>query len=168
MQDEVKDSAVVIGSRKDIKTDVEYVKNQLLYLEQYQQKLIAKSKQLNAFKIKWHGPAESESIYKEVDRWVKCFNQLGEHLAGKEIPDDAIKQLQSGWGVLVFNKPSTVEEDQIKGIKKIAYAALPFYRIALNKKKVKSIMGQIKAFSDRASVLKNLAYKVEAFYMDGL
>jgi len=158
----------VIGSQKDIKSDVEYVKNQLDYLEQYQVKILDESTGLNSFAVKWSGPLEQEHIYKEIERWLKCYNQLGEHLKVKDIPDNQIKQLQSDWTPSVFEKPTTYKKDAIIGFKRFAYTVFPFYRIAYNKNKSKLIKDQVVGFSDIVGLLRKLAYKVEAFYMDGV
>ena len=167
MSEEIKKSAA-IGDQKDIRTDIEYVKNQLDYLEQYQLQLLSKSKPLNSFKVKWNGPKQDEAIYKEVDRWVKCYNQLGEHFKVKIIPNEEIKALQATWSPLAFQKPSSLKEDSVIGFRKYAYKMLPFYRIAYNKAKSKQIKLQILKFSKAISVLKSLAFKVESFYMDGV
>jgi hypothetical protein len=165
---EVIKNSPVIGDKKDIRTDIEYVKNQLDYLEQYQLKILSKSKGLNSIKVKWNGPKQDESIYKEIDRWVKCYNQLGEHFKVKIIPSQEIKALQGTWSPLSFQKPSTLKEDNIDGFSKYAYKILPFYRIAHNKAKSKHIKLQILNFSKAITVLKSLAFKVESFYMDGV
>ncbi|MFT6717444.1 MAG: hypothetical protein ACJA0Q_002099 [Saprospiraceae bacterium] len=158
----------VIGSQKDIGTDIENVKNQLDYLEQYQLQILEKSKALNSFNVKWHGPKEGEPIYKEIDRWIRCYNQLGEHLKCKNIVEEQIKRLQTAWSVLTFQKPTSLKEDHIKGFQKFAYTVFPFYRIAFHKRKSKLIKRQILFFSKATASLKTLAFKIEAFYMDGV
>jgi len=167
MSEAVKGSEI-IGSQKNIKTDIEYVKNQLDYLEQYQIQILDKSKSLNSFAVKWHGPKSDEAIYKEIDRWVKCYNQLGEHLKVKNIPEKEISVLQTAWSAFVFQKPTSYAQDGIKGFKKVAYTVFPFYRISYYKKKSKGIKKQILGFSKEITRLKTLAFKVEAFYMDGV
>jgi hypothetical protein len=158
----------VIGRQKDIKSDVEYVKNQLDYLEQYQVRISDESTGLNSFSVKWNGPQEQELIYKEIDRWLKCYNQLGEHLKIKDIPDDQIKLLQADWVPSNFEKPTSYEKDAVVGFKRFAYTVFPFYRIAYNKEKSKLIKEQVVGFSYFVGLLRKLAYKVEAFYMDGV
>jgi hypothetical protein len=157
-----------IGNQKDILTDVEYVKNQLAYLEGYQVQILTKSNYLNSFSSKWNGLKEDEVIYKEIDRWLKCYNQLSTHLKVKVIPDEEVKVSQSVLEPFVFYKPVSSAQDNLKGFSKFGYSALPFYRIAFNKRNIKVIKNQILNFKQATTLLKSLAFKVEAFYMDGV
>lgn len=161
-------SSEIIGDQKNIKTDIEYVRNQLEYLKQFHVQILNKSKYLKSFSTKWHGPKKDEAIYKEINRWIKCYNQLADHLKVKNVPDEEVKALQSKLDVFVFTKPTNFNQDAVKGFKKFAYKALPFYRIAFNKEKAKQIKMQILSFSKATASLNTLAFKVEAFYMDGV
>ncbi len=155
-------------SHKDIKADIEYVRNQLDYLTQYQVKIVSKCKSLDRFVVKWKGLSKDELVYKEIERWVKCYNQLGSHLKTKVIPENEVQALQNQVFYFEFIKPSSVEEDGLTGVLRVCYQVIPAYRLLYNKKKTKKIKKQVAHFSELIASLNTLAYKIQAFYTDGL
>lgn len=152
----------------NIRQDVEFVKNQLEYMRKYQLQIFASLKPLNSFAKKWKGLKEEEEVYVQIQRWVKCHNQLWKHLSEKTVNDKEVIALLSELAPVTFERPSIVQEDSLKGVKLFFYRVLPFYRINYHKKKIKYVSGQVSNYSRHLELLKKVSFKIESHYLDGL
>ena len=155
-------------SLTNIRSGIENVNNQVEYLENYQVKIYRALDELNCFSKKWGGLVESEEVYFQIDRWLKCYDQLSEQLKSRDFNDKEITELKRKLLAVQFTRPSTTKEDALKGFKSFSYKVFPFYRIHYNKKKIKSVQEQMQSFSIQLKSLKTLSFKIEAFVMDSI
>lgn len=153
---------------RNIKTELEYVQNQVAYLEKYQVKIQDALRPLNTFSRKWNGLGKEELVYKEIDRWLKCYEQLSSQVKMKQLSDETLQALIHQLPAVKFVKPTNFNEDAIKGVKGFLYKVLPPYRIAYNKRKIKEVKTQVASFAQFLKEMKSLSYKIEAYYMDGV
>ncbi len=155
-------------SLTNIRSGIENVNNQVEYLENFQVKIYSALEELNSFSKKWSGLVESEDVYFQIDRWLKCYDQLSEQLKTRDFNDREITELKGKLSAVRFSRPSTTSEDTLKGFRSFSYKVFPFYRIHYNKKKIKSVLQQMQEFSIQLKSLKTLSFKIEAFVMDSV
>ena len=74
-------------SKLTIEKDIEYIKIQVNYLVAFQQKINKAFGNLKSYSTYWSGPKQEEHVYVEIDRWLKCYTQLRQHLSDKEVID---------------------------------------------------------------------------------
>jgi hypothetical protein len=136
----------------------------------FQQKINNAFGDLKSYSTYWSGPKQEEHVYVEIDRWLKCYTQLRQHLSDKEVIDDEVRSSLSSLPVLVFTKPTKSEEDISTkgGFSKFMYKAVPPYRISFNKKKVKLIELQIKDYKIWVDKIRKLSFQIENIYTDGI
>lgn len=156
------------ASVRNIKSDLEYVQNQVAYLEKFQIKIQTALKPLSSFSRKWNGLKEEELVYKEIDRWLKCYQQLHAQLKIKVLSDIEVQKLITSLPEVAFVKPTSLKEDNLTGLKKVLYMVIPPYRIAYNKKKIRLVKKQVLDFAAYMKLVKSLSFKIEAYYMDGV
>lgn len=153
---------------RNIKSSFEYVQNQVAYLEKFQLKIQSAIKLLSSFSKKWNGLQDDELVYKEIERWVKCYQQLHQQLKIKVLTDVEIQKLITSLPEVTFVKPTLTHEDNLKGVKKVLYTAIPPYRIAYNKKKIGLVKKQVQDFASYMKLVRSLSFKIEGYYMDGV
>lgn len=157
-------------SELTIEKDIEFIKNQVNYLDSFQKKITKALAELQTFSVYWKGVGEEERSYVEIDRWLKCYTQLKDHLSNKDVIDTSLKAELNLLPSLIFEKPMN-SQDEIKtksGGVKFLYAAFPPFRIRFNKKKVKGIKKQIAEYKNWVDKLRKLSYKIESLYTDGI
>jgi hypothetical protein len=157
-------------SKLTIEKDIEYIKIQVNYLVTFQQKINNAFGSLQSYSTYWSGPKQEEHVYVEIDRWLKCYTQLRQHLSDKEVIDDAVRSDLAGLPNLSFTKPtrSVVDIESKGGFSKFMYKVVPPYRISFNKKKVKEIEIQIKDYKIWVEKIRKLSFQIESVYTDGI
>ena len=125
-------------SQLTIEKDIEFIKNQVNYLDTFQQRIFKALKDLKSGSS-WKGLSGDESIYIDIDRWLKSYTTLKDHLYQKEVIDEELKESLSKLPQLVFTKPLSTKEFLKKkgGFTRFMYAAMPPFRTGFNKKRVK-------------------------------
>tara|TARA_B110000211_G_C14078923_1_gene553529 strand:+ start:2627 stop:3103 length:477 start_codon:yes stop_codon:yes gene_type:complete len=157
-------------SKLTIEKDIEYIKIQVNYLVAFQQKINNAFGDLKSYSTYWSGPKQEEHVYIEIDRWLKCYTQLRQHLSDKEVIDSEIRSDLKELPALGFKKPTKSEIDIAakSGFTKFMYKAVPPYRISFNKKKVKEIEIQIKDYKVWVEKIRKLSFQIENVYTDGI
>lgn len=153
---------------RDIKKDVEYIFTQLDYLKKYDKKIADEVRQIKSLSKYWSGFREDEPIYQEIARWLKCYESLRNHISSKSFSENEIHELIDDLTELSFDKPSTTKEDELKGMARFAYYAVPGVRLIKNKKKIKGVVNQHKNYQNKLKLLNTLAFKIEAYYFDDI
>lgn len=157
-------------SELTIEKDIEFIKNQVNYLDTFQKKITVAFSKLENLSTYFKGPQQDERVYIEIDRWLKCYLQLREHLTKKNIIDDGLKKEFGELPLLNFIKP-TISENEIKekgGAAKMLYSIFPPYRISYNKKKVKQIKTQINEYKHWVEKMRKLSFNIERVYTEGI
>lgn len=157
-------------SKLTIEKDIEYIKIQVNYLVAFQQKINKAFGELKSYSTYWSGPKQEEHVYIEIDRWLKCYTQLRQHLYDKEVIDSSVKSDLDELPCLVFSKPTKSETDleTRSGFAKLMYKVVPPFRFSLNKKKVKEIEIQIKDYKIWVDKIRKLSFQIENVYTDGI
>ena len=96
-------------SQLTIEKDIEFIKNQVNYLDTFQQRIFKALKDLKSGSS-WKGLSGDESIYIDIDRWLKSYTTLKDHLYQKEVIDEELKESLSKLPQLVFTKPLSTKE----------------------------------------------------------
>ena len=152
----------------DIKKDLEFVQTQLHYLDKYLSKVEAAEKRYSGGGRWWTGPALKHELYDEIERWLKSYNRLEDHMKKKLIADSEITSAIAGIPSLSFVRPLHVSEEDVKGFKKFSYLIFPFYRAWLNKRKIKMLTKQVRQYQFAFALIKKAAFRIEAYYLDGV
>ena len=152
----------------DIKKDLEFVETQLQYLDKYLTKVEAAERKYRGGGRWWKGPSAKHELYDEIERWLKSYRRLEDHMKRKMIADHEIAGALAQIPSLNFVRPLHVDEEGVKGFKKFSYTVVPFYRASINNKKIKAISDQVKQYQLAFSLIKKAAFKIEAYYMDGV
>jgi hypothetical protein len=157
-------------SQLTIEKDIEYIKNQVNYLDTFQKRIFNALKELKGGSTYWKGITGDETIYVEINRWLKSYSTLKNHLYQKEVIDPELRSALNNLPQLVFTKPiASIEVLKGKGsFIKFMYKAMPPYRIQFNKKRVLEIEGQLNEYKNRADQLRKLSFKIESVYTDGI
>lgn len=150
----------------DIKKDIEFIENQVNYLDRSHKGLIKEWKRVKG--ATWSGISSDDLIYMQMDRWIKFYDDLREHLSKKQFSEqelnDAIKALKG----LTYIKMKRFDEDEPSKFKRTLYTVLVFPRQRHYKKKLKSLKSLIDKMGVRVYELKKLRYQIEGYYFDGL
>ncbi len=156
-------------SQLTIEKDIEYIKNQVNYLDAFQQKIFKALKDLKSVSS-WKGLSGDELIYTDINRWLKSYLTLKNHLYQKEVIDSDLKYALSKLPELEFTKPlSTKEYLNSKGaFFKFIYLAIPPFRTGFNKKGVKEVEKQLLEYKSCGEKLRKLSFKIESVYTDGI
>ncbi|MBO73139.1 MAG: hypothetical protein CMD35_05910 [Flavobacteriales bacterium] len=156
-------------SQLTIEKDIEFIKNQVNYLDTFQQKNFDALKDLKSISS-WKGLLKDELIYIDIDRWLKSYSSLKNHLSEKEVIDEELKARLSELPHLNFEKPlSTKEFLKSKGaFSRFLYVILPFFRVNLNKNRVKEIEKQLVNYKQWGGQLRKLSFQIERVYTDGI
>ncbi len=156
-------------SQLTIEKDIEYIKNQVNYLDTFQQRIFKALKQLKSGSS-WKGISGDEPIYADINRWLKSYTTLKNHLYQKEVIDDELRSSLSKLPQLVFNKPDSTKDFLKKkgGFTRFMYTTIPPFRKGFNKKRVKEIEKQLTEYKTWGEQLRKLSFKIESVYTDGI
>jgi aminopeptidase C len=156
-------------SHLTIEKDIEYIKNQVNYLDTFQQRISKALKELKSGSS-WKGISSDEQIYVAINRWLKSYTLLKNHLYQKDVIDIQLKKSLNKLPQLVFSKPLSTKEylKQKSAFTKLMYAAIPPYRTGFNRKRVKEIELQLLEYKEWGEKLKKLSFKIESVYTDGI
>ena len=156
-------------SQLTIEKDIEFIKNQVNYLDTFQKRIFSALKDLKSVSY-WKGVLGNELIYKDIDRWLKSYSTLKNHLSEKEVIDEGLKADLKKLPKLNFEKPlSTSEYLKSKGgFIRFLYVAVPFFRTNLNKKRVKEIENQLLRYKTWGNQLRKLSFQIERVYTEGI
>lgn len=157
-------------SRLTIEKDIEFIKNQVNYLDTFQKRIAKALKELKSKGVYRKGFLGDEAVFTDVNRWLKSYATLKNHLAQKEVIDEELRSSLQLLPQLIFNKPekSKVLVAEKGGFVKFLYAAFPPYRKAFNKKIFKEVEDQISEHKKWGDKLRKLSYKIESVYTDGI
>lgn len=152
-----------------IEKDIEFIKNQVNYLDTFQQRIFTALKDLKSMSS-WKGVLGNELIYKDIDRWLKSYSTLKNHLSEKEVIDDGLRIELKKLPKLYFEKPlSTSDFLKRKGaFTRFLYLVVPFFRTSLNKKRVKEIENQLLDYKTWGNKLRKLSFQIERVYTEGI
>jgi len=156
-------------SKLTIEKDIEFIKNQVNYLDTFQQKNFKALKELKSISS-WKGLLGDELIYTDIDRWLKSYSILKNHLYNKEVIDEVLRSKLNNLPHLDFEKPLSTK-DFLKskgGFTRFMYAVIPFFRTSTNKKRVKEIESQLKSYKKWGDLLRKLSFQIESVYTDGI
>ena len=150
-----------------IEKDIVFIKNQVNYLDTFQQKIFVALKDLKSISY-WKGVLDNELIYNDIDRWLKSYSTLKTHLSEKEVIDDSLRNELKKLPNLYFNKPlSTRDFLNRKGtFTRFLYLIVPFYRTNLNKRRVKEIENQLLGYKTWGNELRKLSFQLERVYTE--
>lgn len=156
-------------SQLTIEKDIEYIKNQVNYLDTFQQRIFKALKELKSGSS-WKGLSGDETIYADINRWLKSYSTLKNHLYQKDVIDDDLRGALSKLPQLVFSKPLSTKDflKQKGGFVKFMYAVIPPYRTTFNKRRVKEVEKQLKEYKNWGEQLRKLSFKIESVYTDGI
>jgi hypothetical protein len=152
-----------------IEKDIEFIKNQVNYLDTFQQRIFEALKDLKSMSS-WKGFSGNELIYTDIDRWLKSYSTLKNHLSEKEVIDDSLRVELKKLPKLDFEKPiSTIDFLKRKGgLIRFLYVVVPFFRTNLNRGRVKEIENQLLSYKNWGEQLRKLSFKIERVYMEGI
>lgn len=156
-------------SQLTIEKDIEYIKNQVNYLDTFQQRISKALKELKSVSS-WKGISSDEQIYDAINRWLKSYTTLKNHLYQKDVIDIQLKKSLSKLPQLIFNRPLSTKE-HLKGKSafiRFLYTTIPPYRAGLNRGRVKEIEMQLLEYKEWGEKLKKLSFKIESVYTDGI
>ena len=156
-------------SQLTIEKDIEFIKNQVNYLDTFQQRIFKALKELKSMSS-WKGLLGNELIYADIDRWLKSYSTLKNHLYQKEVIDEELKSKLNNLPQLDFEKPLSTK-DFLKskgGFTRFMYAVIPFFRTSINKKRVKEIEDQLLKYKNWGDQLRKLSFQIESVYTDGI
>jgi hypothetical protein len=156
-------------SKLTIEKDIEFIKNQVNYLDTFQQRIFKALKDLKLISSK-NGLLSNELIYKDIERWLKSYTTLKNHLYNKEVIDERLKSDLHNLPQLDFEKPqSTKTFLKSKGrFIRLMYVIVPFFRKRVNKKRVEEIENQLLSYKSWGSELRKLSFQIESVYTDGI
>ena len=156
-------------SQLNIEKDIEFIKNQVNYLDSFQNRIFKALKELKSTTY-WKGVLGNESIYEDIDRWLKSYSILKIHLSEKEVIDEGLKTELKKLPKLSFEKPlSTFEFLQRKGrFVRFLYVAIPFFRTNVNRKRVGEIENQLLSYKAWGNQLRKLSFQIEQVYTEGI
>ena len=156
-------------SKLTIEKDIEFIKNQVNYLDTFQQRIFKALKELKSMSS-WKGLMGDELIYADIERWLKSYSTLKNHLRQKEVIDEDLKYKLKNLPQLDFEKPlSTKDFLKNKGVLiRFMYIVVPFIRTGINKKRVKEIESQLLNYKTCGEKLRKLSFKMESVYTDSL
>ena len=156
-------------SQLNIEKDIEFIKNQVNYLDTFQQRIFRALKDLKSMSS-WKGLLGDELIYTDIDRWLKSYSILKNHLYKKEVIDEELKSELNSLPQLKFEKPLSTK-DFLKrkgGFTRFMYIIIPFFRTSVNKKRVKEIESQLLNYKNWGDQLRKLSFQIESVYTDGI
>tara|TARA_B100000674_G_scaffold57075_1_gene39775 strand:- start:18008 stop:18481 length:474 start_codon:yes stop_codon:yes gene_type:complete len=156
-------------SQLTIEKDIEFIKNQVNYLDTFQQRIFKALKELKSMSS-WKGFRGDEFIYADIDRWLKSYSTLKSHLCQKEVIDEELKSKLNNLPQLDFEKPLSTK-DFLKskgGFTRFMYVVIPFIRTSINKKRVKEIESQLLSYKNWGEKLRKLSFQIERVYTDGI
>tara|TARA_Y100000589_G_C26895477_1_gene523965 strand:- start:10 stop:483 length:474 start_codon:yes stop_codon:yes gene_type:complete len=156
-------------SQLNIEKDIEFIKNQVNYLDSFQKRIFKALKDLKSISY-WKGLLGNELIYEDIDRWLKSYSTLKIHLSEKEVINEELKAELKKLPKLSFEKPlSTSEFLKNKGrFVRFLYVVLPFFRTNINKKRVKEIENQLLSYKTWGNQLRKLSFQIEQVYTEGI
>jgi hypothetical protein len=152
-----------------IEKDIEFIKNQVNYLDTFQQRIFVALKALKSISS-WNGFSSNEIIYQDIDRWLKSYSTLKNHLSEKEVIDEDLRTELKKLPKLDFEKPLSTS-DFLKrkgGFTRFLYIVLPFFRTNLNRKRVKEIENQLLDHRTWGNELRKLSFRLERVYTEGI
>lgn len=152
-----------------IEKDIEFIKNQVNYLETFQKRIFVALKDLKSVSS-WKGVLGNELIYKDIERWLKSYSTLKNHLSEKEVIDEDLRIELKKLPKLDFEKPLTTSAFlKISGAStRFLYFVVPFFRTSLNKKRVKEIENQLLGYKVWGNELRKLSFQIERVYTEGI
>ncbi|MAS52670.1 MAG: hypothetical protein CMD20_05655 [Flavobacteriales bacterium] len=156
-------------SQLTIEKDIEFIKNQVNYLDTFQQRIFKALKELKSMSS-WKGLLGDELIYADIDRWLKSYSTLKNHLCQKEVIDEGLESKLNNLPQLDFDKPLSTK-DFLKskgGFTRFMYAVIPFFRTRTNKKRVKEIENQLLNYKNWGDQLRKLSFQIERVYTEGI
>lgn len=156
-------------SQLTIEKDIEYIKNQVNYLDTFQQRISKALKELKSVSS-WKGISSDEQIYDAINRWLKSYTTLKNHLYQKDVIDIQLKKSLSKLPQLIFNRPLSTKEHlkEKSAFIRFLYTTIPPYRAGLNRGRVKEIEMQLLEYKEWGEKLKKLSFKIESVYTDGI
>ena len=156
-------------SQLTIEKDIEYIKNQVNYLDTFQKRIAQALKELKSGSV-WKGLSSDEPIYLDINRWLKSYSTLKMHLYQKDVIDKELRDSLSKLPQLVFKKPLSTK-DSLKekgGFTKFLYSIVPPFRTGFNKRRVKEIEKQLLEYKEWGEKLRKLSFQIERVYTDGI
>jgi hypothetical protein len=150
----------------DIKKDIEFIDNQVNYLERYHESLLKEWRRVKG--AKWSGIAEDDLIYMQLDRWIKFYEDLKIHLQKKSFAEEEMNTSISKLPSLFYTKMRSFEEDEASKFKRVISTLLVFPRKLHYKKKLAELKLLIDQMGEQVYSLKKLRYKIEGYYFDDL
>lgn len=157
-------------SRLTIEKDIEFIKNQVNYLDTFQKRIYTALTDLKNKGVYWKGFTGDELIFTEINRWLKSYATLKNHLTQKEVIDEELRKSLTELPQLVFTKPeqSKVLLQKKGGAAKFFYTVFPPYRKSFNRKIFKGVEAQITEHKKWGEKLRKLSFKIESVYTDGI
>ncbi len=152
-------------AKLDIAKDLEYIKTQVLYLENFAKKVTEECNDYFSSKNYWSGIPTDAPIYLNIEKWVSNYLKLHKHI-WEQSYDPEIMELVVTLHAVKFEKPTLPSHDLLSfpvWKKALYYLVIP-YRWSYNKKKVKAIKEKLKEFSQCIEVAKKLVIRLEGHY----
>lgn len=153
-----------------IEKDIEFIKNQVNYLDTFQKRISKAVQALKSQGVYKSGFAGDELIFTEITRWLKSYSTLKTHLIEKKIIDTELREalLKLPELQLIIPENSKVLIAQKGAFVKVAYSIFPFYRSTFNKKQVNLVKGQIEEYKKWGNALRKISYGIERVYTEGI
>ena len=149
----------------NIAEDLEYIRNQVNYLDNFSKKVEEESKDYFGFKNYWSGIPLDAPIYPHIDKWMVNYKKLVTHVHSHTYELE-IMELVNSLNDIHFSKPSLSAED-VKTFpiwKKFLYFIILPYRWYYNSGKVKQVKIKLKEFKQAMEISKKLVIRLEQHY----
>lgn len=153
-----------------IEKDIEFIKNQVNYLDTFQKRIskaVLSFKKIGIYKKGFEG---DELIFTEIKRWLKSYSTLKTHLIEKKIIDAEIREALiklPDLTLIVPEKSKSLIAEQ-GALAKLSYSIFPFYRTNFNKKQIKLVKNQIEEYEKWGNALRKISYGIERVYTEGI
>ncbi len=149
----------------NIAEDIEYIRNQVNYLDNFSKKVDEESKRYFGFKNYWDGIPLDAPIYPHIDKWMVNYRKLLTHIHAQRYEQE-VMELVTALNEIQFNKPTLSTED-VKHFplsKKVLYFCVLPYRYYYNSAKVKQVKTKLNEFTEAMQVAKKLVLRLEQHY----
>lgn len=150
----------------DIKKEIEYLENQVSYLDRYHEAIVKEWKKTKSFKVKWEGLNDDHIIYLQLDRWIVCYADIKTYLQKKEIHDADILAHIHALPQIQYQKITPYYMENLNKGKKLLQKLIFPLRLNHNLKKIKAFQTDIQLIGDTVYQLKKIRYNLESYYLN--
>jgi hypothetical protein len=152
----------------DIKKDIEFIDNQVTYLDRYHQNILIEWNKIKGWEVQWNGLPKDHLIYLQLDRWLTCYNELKKHLQDRTLADEKLLEAIRALPPFVYSTIPPYSDFKFSKVKETLQRIIFPLRLKENKKNIKNFIETTEDMGELVYRLKKIRYALESYYYDGV